>query len=92
MAEANRKGHIDEYLFTTGSTTITDLQDIFSDCFDQPVSSDQPRIILVEGAPGVGKSVLMKHISCLWANNQLLTKCDILFLLYLRDPAVHEMK
>ena len=34
----------------------------------------------------------MKHISYLWAKNKLLTKTNVLFLLYLRDPAVHKME
>ena len=34
----------------------------------------------------------MKHISYLWAKNKLLTKTDLLLLLYLQDPAVHKME
>ena len=93
MAAVNMKGCIEEYPSTTGSTITKDLQKIF--CFlDQPVSDDLEweRMFLVEGPPGIGKSVLMKHISYLWAKNKLLTKTDVLFLLYLRDPTVHKME
>ena len=44
-----------------------------------------PTIILIEGAPGIGKTVLTKEIAFLWAKNNLLTTKDLLFLLFLRE-------
>ena len=49
-------------------------------------SSEVPRRILIEGAPGIGKTVLAKEIAYQWATNTILTEIKIVFLLYLRDP------
>lgn len=87
---ATMKGQIEECISKSSSKTTKDLQEVFS-MLDQPVSSKQPRFILVEGTPGVGKSVLLKHVSYLWAKGELLKNSDLLFLLYLRDPAVQQM-
>ena len=71
--------------------TTKDLQEVFS-WLEQPSNSERPRTLLVEGSPGIGKSVLLKQISYLWATNKLLTNSHFLFLLHLRDPAVQQMK
>ena len=49
--------------------------------------SSQKRI-LIEGAPGIGKSVLAKEIAYCWANGEILTDMK-LFLLVIRDPNLH---
>ena len=90
MAAATSKGGIEEYLSTTTSKTTKDLQEVFSQ-LEQPSDSQHQRSILVEGSPGVGKSVLLKHIAYLWAQGELLTNTDFLFLLHLRDPSVQQM-
>ena len=35
------------------------------------VQSKQPQFILVEGAPGIGRSILLKEIAYRWGNKQL---------------------
>ena len=44
--------------------------------------------ILIEGAPGIGKTVLAKEIAYCWANDEILTDMK-LFLLVIRDPNLH---
>ena len=85
------KGNIDQYITATGSKTTKHLQEALHQ-LEQPSNSERPRTILIEGSPGIGKSVLLKQISYLWARNEILTKCGFLFLLYLRDPGVQQMK
>ena len=41
--------------------------------------------ILIEGAPGIGKTVLAKEIAYQWAENELLTSKKLLFLVFLRE-------
>jgi len=91
MASATMKGYIDQYLSTTSCTTTKDLQEVLSQ-LERPCNSGRLRTLLVEGSPGIGKSVLLKQISYLWASKKILTDCDFLFLLCLRDPAVQQIK
>ena len=60
-----------------------------SDIFVSFIASDRftinPCIILIEGAPGIGKTVLAKEIAFQWANNRLLSDKKILLLLFLRE-------
>lgn len=48
--------------------------------------------VLIEGPPGIGKSVLLKEISCRWANKQLLKAFKLVLLVCLRDPMVQQSK
>ena len=50
-----------------------------------------PRRILIEGAPGIGKTVLAKEIAYNWAIGELLQDIKILFLLFLRDPGLRDV-
>ena len=54
-------------------------------------TSSDPQFVLIEGAPGIGKSLLLKQIAYLWAINQILQKFKLVLLLCLRDPAVQQM-
>ena len=44
-----------------------------------------PKSILIEGAPGIGKTILLKEIAYRWANGTMLDNARIVFLIYLRD-------
>ena len=48
--------------------------------------------VLIEGPPGIGKSVLLKQISYQWANKQLLQTYKLVLLFCLRDPMVQQAK
>ena len=56
------------------------------------VISHQNAFSYMEGAPGIGKTVLTKEIAYQWANGEILQECKLLFLFYLRDPKLHEVK
>ena len=53
--------------------------------------SEDPAFILIEGAPGIGKSVLLKEISYKSANKELLQKFELVLLVYLRDPSLQQI-
>ena len=49
-----------------------------------PITNNKhPQIILIEGAPGIGKTMLMKEIRYLWANKMILEDKKAVFLLFL---------
>ena len=50
--------------------------------------SDGKRFVLIEGAPGIGKSVLLKYIALQWGKKVLLTTFKIVLLICLRDPNI----
>ena len=54
-------------------------------------SSDDPQFVLIEGAPGIGKTLLLREISYRWGKHQILQKFKLVLLLCLRDPAVQQM-
>ena len=53
-------------------------------------SNNQTHCILIEGAPGLGKTILLKQISYEWANRKILVDFQLLFLIPLRNPKVQE--
>ena len=77
------------------SRVTKDITKIFTAEFSKETgatSSKPPKFVLIEGAPGIGKTVLAKKIAYLWATKELLADVDILFLLFLRDPALQSIK
>ena len=86
-----KKARIDYFRVTKNIANIfaadpTDLTEISTS------STNTPKRILIEGTPGIGKTVLAKEIAYCWANKEILTKIKIVFLLYLRDPQLQEIK
>ena len=79
------------------SRVTKDIADIFTaDPMDQAEDNTDlnkpPKRILIEGAPGIGKTVLVKEIAYRWANKELLQNIELVFLIYLRDPRLQEIK
>ena len=70
------------------SNVTTDIKKLFT----KEASSNFPKHILIEGAPGIGKTILAKEIAYQWAHGVILKKFKLVFLLYLRDPKLHEVK
>lgn len=61
------------------STLTRNVEDIFNTTTD-------PSLILVEGAPGIGKSYLINHIAYCWAKGIVLNNCTLVILIRLSDP------
>ena len=78
------------------SRVTKNITDIFAadptDLTEPGTSSiEAPKRILIEGAPGIGKTVLTKEIAYQWATNEILSEIKILFLLYLQDPQLQSI-
>lgn len=71
------------------SIITKDIEEILS-----PLESSESRFILITGPPGIGKSVLLKEIAYRWSKHQItvLEAFHILILVFLREPAVQQMK
>ena len=69
------------------------LEDIFkeTECQRQ-VTKGQRKVILLEGAPGCGKSTLSVYICQQWEKGQLFNQFQLVILIRLRDPAVKNAK
>ena len=52
----------------------------------------QPRLVLIEGAPGVGKTTFSEQFCYKWSQGQRLTDHKLLVLLPLRDKGVRSAK
>ena len=55
-------------------------------------SGKQSSFILIEGAPGIGKSVLLKEIGYKWANKELLQKFELVLLVCLRSLSLQQIQ
>ena len=69
------------------SKTTTEVSEILA-----PLGvSGNSQTILIEGAPGIGKTILLKQIAYSWAKQVVLQKYELVLLVYLRDPTVQKM-
>ena len=67
------------------------ISDMFESFQSEDGSTIKPKRILIDGAPGMGKTTLCKEIVYQWAKGELLTDSKIVFLLFLRDPEIEEI-
>ena len=101
LAVAGKFQHKEEGLSSGGtisrtpniySNTTKNISSIFVSVTASDGLTINPCIILIEGAPGIGKTVLAKEIAFQWANNKLLGCKKILLLLFLRECDFKNMK
>ena len=91
-----RRGHIDDRFVRMTITGKVDdilrqkypvqLKDILKE------TEGQRKVILLEGAPGCGKSTLSVYICQQWEEGQLFNQFQFVILIRLRDPAVQNAK
>ena len=56
------------------------------------VESKEGSFILIEGAPGIGKSMLLKEVAYRWGKQHLLQMYKLVLLVCLRDPSLRQVK
>ena len=79
---------VDKLVASSHSKVTKNIDKIFA---PDTNTSEPPKRILIEGAPGIGKTVLAKEIVYLWANDELLKDHKLVFLVHLRDPKLRKV-
>ena len=70
------------------STATKEIKDILA-----PLENNgESCLILIEGAPGIGKSVLLKEIAYRWGKKQILQNFELVLLINLRDPTLQQVE
>ena len=69
------------------SIATKDIEEILA-----PLEAKQSCFILIEGAPGIGKSVLLKEIGYKWANKELLKQFELVLLVSLRNSSLQHIQ
>ena len=68
------------------STVTKELTEILA-----PLEQCKERqFILIEGAPGIGKSMLLKEIAYMWGSKKIMKRFKLVLLVCLRDPTVQQ--
>ena len=85
---------LEQFYISFVAQATKDISDIFSAQIsdDENTEYTKPNIILIEGAPGIGKTILSKEIAFQWANKNILQEKSLLFLISLRDPYIQQVK
>ena len=50
-----------------------------------------PEVIIISGAPGMGKTMLCKEVAYQWAKGQFLDNNCLMFFIYLQDPKAQKI-
>ena len=80
------KGDVNEVMSHTNEVTLEQVSN--SLCANR--YHDKPRkFIIIEGAPGAGKSTLAWHLCQKWEARQLFKEFEIVLFVQLRDPTIH---
>ena len=80
----------DEELYSRTFET-NKISDIFKPIIQKDGSTLDPTLVLINGAPGMGKTTLCKEMAFQWAQGLLLNNNSLVFLLLLRDPGVQNI-
>ena len=71
------------------SYTTCNIADIFKHGNNYKTNNDE--LILIGGAPGIGKTILCKEIAYRWTCNELLSGDQLVLLIFLRDPSIQNI-
>ena len=85
-------GNVDAIEETKGPITFSEIAKGISLPSSSSEQVDDRRLILVEGAPGVGKSTFAWEFCRRWMNGEIAQQYDLVLLLRLRDKRIREAK
>ena len=79
----------DSEIFFSEITTQTELDKIFEN--PDSSSSNGSNFTLIEGAPGIGKTVVAKELAYRWAQNEMLFNIKLLLLISFRETGISQI-
>ena len=85
IASFQHKGRISSSDLALKNPDVKHISDIFTKIKTKD-GFKQPELILIEGAPGIGKTTLAKEIVFRWAIGDMLKDKKLVILVFLRDP------
>ena len=86
ISNSDKKKHEIDSLVKTHN-----ISDIFIPLQKPDGTTVTPDVMVIDGAPGMGKTTLSKEIAYQWAKGQLLNDKSIIFFIYLRDPEIRQI-
>ena len=78
------RGNVSDVVSQKNEVTLEQISD--------SLHSKGRKVILIEGAPGAGKSTLAWHLCKMWEAGKLFQEFEIVLFVQLREPAIHSAK
>ena len=74
------------------SAVVSQKNEVTLEQISDSLHSKGRKVILIEGAPGAGKSTLAWHLCKMWEAGKLFQEFEIVLFVQLREPAIHSAK
>ena len=74
------------------SDVVSQKNEVTLEQMSDSLHSKGRKVILIEGAPGAGKSTLAWHLCKMWEAGKLFQEFEIVLFVQLREPAIHSAK
>ena len=84
MVRLLQKGNVSDVLSSRNQVTLDEIS--------RNLHSGSRKIILIEGAPGAGKSTLAWHLCTMWKSRELFQEFEIVLFVQLREPTIQSAK
>lgn len=84
------RGNIDDIFHDKSQISMEQVAVMRKGCNEEKMT--YPKVVLVAGAPGVGKTIFAWELCHRWANGELLQHFELVVLLRLRDKSSREAK
>ena len=84
MIRLLQRGNVSDVVSSRNQVTLDEIS--------HNLHSGSRNIILIEGAPGAGKSTLAWHLCEMWKSRKLFQEFEIVLFVQLREPAIQSAK
>ena len=84
MVRLLQKGNVSDVLSSRNQVTLDEIS--------RNLHSGSRKVILIEGAPGAGKSTLAWHLCTMWKSRELFQDFEIVLFVQLREPTIQSAK